>query len=548
MNHRIFPVFLCALTVCTLFSGCGGDTPKSGAGHSFSYTLVGNPDTLDPQLAVSSSAKTVLANLFEGLFALDADGTVKNGVVKDYTVSEDGLHYVFDLRTDSYWYQATDTAGDFGKEAAKAVTAADFEFAFQRLFDPLYESPYREQFRCIEHAEDILAGREDPSMIGVYARRSDRLEIVLDTPAADLPMLLAETAALPCNAEYFEQTRGRYGLDEASVIGNGSFSVQRWLYDPYGKYNVIQMVRNPLNHEVSKIYPTDLQFFIEQSQADAERIFTAGTADCLVTTQTTILNDSTMQAQGAFSLTLGLTANPDSDYGRTPYLLQALAKSLDYAAVQSACGPDLQAGSGILPPAVRLSNKGIRELLSDAVYRKYDMTAAKAAYAQALSALSVQEPEEGTVLAPAGLMDYAALLRVTAQWESALGLHMRVDEVPQSEYEQRLRSGSYTLALVAVTGEDSSPASLLAGFAQTPGIHCEAADQVRALLQEASAAAGMTEQVACLRRAEEAILADACFLPLFYKQRALVCKPGVEDVRCNLFTGTVQFSEAKYFD
>ncbi len=176
------------------------------------------------------------------------------------------------------------------------------------------------------------------------------------------------------------------------------------------------------------------------------------------------------------------------------------------------------------------------------------MTAAKAAYAEALSALSVQEPEEGTVLVPAGLMDYAALLRVTAQWESALGLHMRVDEVPQSEYEQRLRSGSYTLALVAVTGEDSSPASLLSGFAQTPGIHCGAAEQVRTLLQEASAAAGMNEQVACLRKAEEAILADACFLPLFYKQRALVCKPGVADVRCNLFTGTVQFSEAKYFD
>ena len=548
MNQRICSAILCALTVLPLLTACGGDTPKSGAGHSFSYTLVGNPDTLDPQLAVSASAKTVLANLFEGLFTLEPDGSVKNGVVKDYTVSDDGLHYVFDLRTDSYWYQATDSKGDFGGEAARAVTAADFEFAFQRLFDPLYESPYREQFRCIEHAGDILAGTEDPSMIGVYARRDDRLEIVLDTPAADLPMLLAATAALPCNADYFESTRGRYGLDESSILGNGSFSVQRWLYDPYGKYNVIQMVRNPLNHEVNKIYPTDLQFFIEESQADAERIFTAGAADCLVTAQTTILNDSSVQKQGAFSLTLGLAANPDSEFGRTPYLMQALAKSLDPAAVQAVCPPDIQPAFGILPPAVRLGGKSVRELLSDAVYRKYDLTAARADHALALSALSVGEIGEGTVLAPAGLMDYSALLSAAAQWEAALGLHIRVEEVPQSEYDARIRSGSYTLALVAVTGTDQSPASLLLGYAQTPGIHCDAAAKVSALVQQAAAAENMSAQIACLREAEEEILADACFLPLFYKQRALVCKSGVEDVRCNLFTGTVIFSEAKYFE
>ena len=54
-------------------------------------------------------------------------------------------------------------------------------------------------------------------MIGVYARRDDCLEIVLDTPEPDLPSLLASTAALPCNEEFFTGTRGRYGLDERSV-------------------------------------------------------------------------------------------------------------------------------------------------------------------------------------------------------------------------------------------------------------------------------------------------------------------------------------------
>ena len=67
MNHRFAPCLLALLCAVALVTGCGG-SDKTGAGHSFSYTLVGNPDTLDPQLAGNSSARTVLGNLFEGLF------------------------------------------------------------------------------------------------------------------------------------------------------------------------------------------------------------------------------------------------------------------------------------------------------------------------------------------------------------------------------------------------------------------------------------------------------------------------------------------------
>jgi len=79
---KIVSLWLAALLMLTLFSACGGETSASGAGHSFSYTLVGNPDTLDPQLAVNDSAKTVLCNLFEGLLTLDENGSVVNGVAE----------------------------------------------------------------------------------------------------------------------------------------------------------------------------------------------------------------------------------------------------------------------------------------------------------------------------------------------------------------------------------------------------------------------------------------------------------------------------------
>ena len=447
--QRCLALLLSILILTGLLCGCGGDSGKSGAGHSFSYTLVSNPDTLDPQLATNLSAKTVLANLFEGLFVMNGDGEITNGVASGYTVSEDGRCYTVKMRQDCYWYQAAGDAEGFDSDAKTAVTAHDFVFAFKRMFDPLYQSPYRETFACLQNARAILDGREDPSAIGVYATKDFELEFRLDTPEPKFLTLLASSAALPCNEAYFAHTKGRYGLDEASVIGNGSFAMQRWLYDPYGKYNVIQLCRNPLNHAVRRVYPVDLTFYIEESEAEAARIFTAGSTDCLVTTQSSLAAGGQYSASGAYSLTLGLIANPDTDFGKSS-VMDAIAHAVDFSAIPG--GSDLLPASGALPPAAVLMNKGIRELISDAVFRQYDPEQAEKLLDSGMLALGRTQLAEGKILVPADLMEYDALLTVLRQIESVLDLHLSIEEVPAAEYEKRLQNGSYTLALAALTG------------------------------------------------------------------------------------------------
>lgn len=539
---------LLALTVllCVL-CGCGKKTEPetAGAGHSFAYTLVGNPDTLDPQLAQQPSAKTVLANLFEGLLVLDDAGNLQNGVADHYEVSDDQLHYTFYLRPDSYWYSEKDGKdGSFGEKAECAVTAMDFVYAFQRMFDPVYDSPYREQFLCLENAAEITAGEVDPSNIGVYAIRPDVLEFSLAYPNTGFLLLLTSTAALPCNQDYFDRTKGRYGLDEDSVIGNGSFAVKRWLYDPYGKYNVIQLVRNPLNHAVQRVFPADLSFFIEESDQDAARIFTDGRSDCYVSTQNYLISRADYHAEGAYSITLGLIANPMSQFSDS-HVMEALALSLDRSKMQPV-GDDIRPGAGIIPPAAVLLNKSCRELISDGGYQTFDWEAADQAYQKALRRLQLTDLDEARILVPAGLMDYTALKDVTSLWESTLDVHLSIDEVSESDYSARLANGDYALALYAVSGEYHDAASVLEAFLADPYLHCTGAKTVRNLLKQAASAPNLTDCVELYRQAEEAILADRCFLPLFYKKRYLICKNGVSDVVFNPFSGQVQFTEAKY--
>ena len=535
-----------ALLMTVLCCGCGEDENViKGAGHSFSYTLVGNPDTLDPQLAENASAMTVLCNLFEGLLTLDAEGKLQNGVAESYEVSEDQLCYTFKLRKDSYWYQAIGENSAFDEDAAVAVTAEDFVFAFQRLFSFDVDTDNAAAFACIQNAREIMAHRLAASEIGVHALSDDTLEFRLDYPNTGFLLLLTSCAAYPCSKAYFQSTKGRYGLDEEAIIGNGSFSMQRWLYDEYGKYNVIQLTRNPLNHAVNRVMPTDLNLYIEKTDSDAARIFTEGNAECYVSTQNNLLGRADYHAEGDYSLTLGLIANPDSHFANEN-VFGSMALTLDRSAFPDGT-PDLRPASGILPPAVRLLNKSCRELISDSAYQRYDPPEADRLYHKALRKLHISELEEGRIMVCAGMMDYSLLREVLELWRSELDLHLSIEEVPESEYEARLASGDYALALYAVSGAYHDAAAVLERFLTDENLHCTELKTVRELLDKAVSSPNLNECVELYRQAEEAILSDYCFIPLFYKQRYLICKNGVSDVVFNPFSGQVQFRNAKYY-
>ena len=70
---------------------------------------------------------------------------------------------------------------------------------------------------------------------------------------------------------------------------------------------------------------------------------------------------------------------------------------------------------------------------------------------------------------------------------------------------------------------------------------------VRELLDQAVSSPNLNECVELYRQAEAEILADHCFIPLFYKQRYLICKNGVSDVVFNPFSGQVRFTDARYY-
>lgn len=166
---------------CVLFLCTGCNIPMlekdgDGSGYLFTTSLIGNPKSLDPQSATDASSKTIIRNLYEGLLEMDDTGTPQLAAASSYTVSPDGLIYTFLLRKDRYWFydkNGNDTVDD---GETWLVTASDYAYAFQRIFDPQTQSPYAETFSCLHNAEAVRNGTLAPSEIGVRAVSDDQLQ------------------------------------------------------------------------------------------------------------------------------------------------------------------------------------------------------------------------------------------------------------------------------------------------------------------------------------------------------------------------------------
>ena len=87
----------------TLFS-CGNNDRGDGTGHMYDVSILGNPQSLDPQYAVDTASNTIIKNLYSGLMTSDANGNILCCNAENYSISSDGLEYTFTLKKDNYWF------------------------------------------------------------------------------------------------------------------------------------------------------------------------------------------------------------------------------------------------------------------------------------------------------------------------------------------------------------------------------------------------------------------------------------------------------------
>lgn len=513
-----------------------------GSGAVFKYDISTNPQSLDPQTAADRCSDLIIGNIYLGLFTLNADGSLGEGVAHDYTVSDNGLKYTFYLNDNITW---TDQSG-FEAEC----TAEDFVYGFQRLFKPETRAARAAEYYCIKNAEAINRGvLTDYSQLGVKAVGKYELEITLTTANSRFLEMLADTPAMPCSEEYFMQSQGRYGLSAETTPSNGAFYVKAWAYDPYTitDNNNLILRRNAKNADTLNTMPSGLNFFIvDENQFVSD--FNSEVTSCIAVTDEQALQITAKSTSIEFkNITTGLIFNRKfslfrvADFRRT---LSALVDRKQFGSVLS----DFSVAKAIVPEDVSLLDLCFREFAGVNICPKYSVESAQDFYSATEDKLNKDLFVGARIIVPdsisADVVSY-----INQEWQRELGFYCVIEQLEASEYKSRLESGDFELAVVDLTGEYNSPAAYLSAFAQgnshNYGKYYSA--DFEELFTAAQTAADMQTGAELYKQAEQKLIDDAAFIPLFYKTEYFFMAKDCEDILYNPFTKTISFKDAKSF-
>ena len=166
-----------------------------------------SPTGLDPHVVTAFASVMINSNIYEGLTVLDKNLAIAPGVAESWTVSPDGLTYVFNLNPKAMFHNG------------KAVTPADVIASLNRVKDTKTGSPYAIRFAMVTEAS---------------ASAPNQVTFKLNAPSAPLLSQLSVLAIMPAEP----------GDVQKVPVGTGPFKFKEWVPDTH-----ILLERHELYHD-----------------------------------------------------------------------------------------------------------------------------------------------------------------------------------------------------------------------------------------------------------------------------------------------------------
>lgn len=531
---------LCAvLFICTC-TACSSEKKTI----SVAYDLSTSPKNIDPQNASTQDAAILLRHIMQGLYCIDADGNVQKALAEDTSVSEDGKNYTITIREDARWFYLDEEKN----EQSMPVTAQDFVFAFRRLLRPDTGSAAASRFFCIENAEAVNNGTLSEESLGVFAQNDRTVVFRLQSANDYFLNLLAATYAMPCNESFFEETRGRYGLNKDTILSNGPYRISSW-----DASSQIRLVKNTAYYDADNINADQIRLRIttsKETRLDIDRL-KEGTVDAMLLSgeAASALSEEEYQVEWIESGTWGILLNTKKDTLANVKIRRGIAQCFDRSAYESILPAYLKTTNTLIPDSAAMF--GIAYAAEGhASGVGIDIPSGEALYSQGLSEIGISAINGMTLLinrdAEQDITPY--FLQVSQLLQRDLSLYISVETVSASEYRSRIAAGDYDMAAVYYTAADNSVLSYLTPFASDSSENISGYQnaQVDSLLSDVSSAQTVQEAVSKCRSAEQQILSDGVFLPLFYQTDAFVMRRDTSGIFYDGNTGTVMLSGVQF--
>jgi oligopeptide transport system substrate-binding protein len=192
----------------------GSGSRSGGDSASADLRLTGaDPITLDPALTSDADSATYVVEIFGGLVTLDKDLKVIPDLAESWDVSPDGLTYTFHIRKGAQFHDG------------RPVTADDFKYSMERAANPATGSTTAEAYLGdIVGVKDVTRGRAT-SISGIKVVDSSTLQITIDAPKPYFLAKLTYPTAFVVDKNQVESNPRNW---TRKPNGTGPYKLQEW--------------------------------------------------------------------------------------------------------------------------------------------------------------------------------------------------------------------------------------------------------------------------------------------------------------------------------
>ena len=500
--------------------GDGEDAPDLGERVEGELRLFGpDPISLDPACASDAGSAEYIVEVFSGLVSFDRDLNVIEDVAESWEVSPDGTVYTFNLRTNVNFH-----------DGSRRVTADDFKFSMERALNPDTQSTVGEVYLDdIVGSDEYITGNAE-EVTGIRVVNPETLEITIKEPSAVfLEKLTYPTAYVVDQREVGDSTcfEGNWTL---SPNGTGAFRLTEFeigesiTLEPNPSF---YLEPAPSLQRVTYLLSGGSSFTMyENDEVDITGVGINNIESVLDPSNP--LNEEYSQAPAldVFYIGFNVEEPPFDD----PDVRRALSMAIDKEFLANEFLEQLVVPApGILPPGMPGYNETLEGI-------PFDPEGARDLLDE--TGLAGEVDGKSVLTSGVGAAPSDILQAVIAMWEENLGVTLEVEQEDSGLFFQDVEQGNFEMTSVGWIADYADPQNFLDiklhgdspnndNFYSNP--------EVNALLDEARGLADEERRLQLYQEAEQLIVNDAPWIPLYHGKSSILVKPYVEGYEATPF-------------
>ncbi|MCG3208841.1 MAG: Dipeptide-binding protein DppE [Anaerolineae bacterium] len=483
------------------------------------------PPTLDPHLSGDANSAEYVVEIFSGLMAYDQDLNLIPDLAESYDISDDGMVYTFKLRDNARF------------QDGKAITAEDFKWSFERACDPATGSHTADTY-----LGDIVGCRsklqhEAKEVKGVQALDDRTVQITIDEPKGFFLAKMTYPTAYVLDKETVENG----GADwYKSPNGSGPFMVDTYAPEEGG----IVLAKNE-NYYRDPQPTLERVIFVTGSPINPLEGYTAGlgrigldgayfdaipvgTANMPQVTDPNNPLSKELHTVNSFSVFyIGFNVNKPPFDDRN--IRRAFNLALDKARmVKLVFQGNVPVANGIVPPNMPgYQNPDLSDF-------EFDPEQALQLIADSPYGDVSELPDITLNVSGAGGSAGPLVEAIVQSYKDNLGVEVNVEQTPWPDFLAGLNNPkmSYQMYQLGWIADYPDPQNFLEVLFHTESTQNHGGysnPDVDALLDQARGELDSQKRLKLYQQAEQLILEDAAWVPLYFNVEDWLIKPYVQD-------------------